>query len=146
MVPRALLLALPLGLAAAAAAGGCNGSAVGVDACKSIEEARCRQVPSCPNVQVSPPVYYTSGSATDACIRYYDVACAHGLAVGVDPGTSAVNACVSAIENDGCDVVAKPETDPACAWLEPPDSGDDGGGDASDGAASSDASGDGAGE
>jgi hypothetical protein len=136
MVPRALLLALRLGLAlaAAAAAGACNGSAVGVDACKSIEEARCRQVPNCPNVQVSPPVYYTSGSATDACIRYYDVACAHGLAVGVDPGTSAVNACVSAIENDGCDVVAAPETDPACAWLEPPDSGAGDARDASDAA------------
>jgi len=145
MLPRALLLALPLALAVAGAVGGCNGNAVGVDACKSIEEARCRQVPNCPNVQVSPPIDYTSGSATDACIRYYDVACAHGLAVGVDPGTSAVNACVTAIENDGCGVVAAPESDPACSWLEPPDSGADGGDASETGEAGSDA-GDAAGE
>src|ERR1700679_1749875 len=90
----------------------CGSSGVGVDACKAIEEARCRQVPSCPNVEVSPPIWFTSGTAVDACIRYYDTACAHGLAIGSDPGSTNVNACVSAINTKGCGVVAAPQTDP----------------------------------
>jgi hypothetical protein len=98
----------------------CGSSATGVGACKSIEEARCRQLPSCPSIQVSPPLWFTSGSAVDACIRYYDTACFHGLSIGTDPGSTNVNACVSAIDNHGCGVVAAPETDPACAWLVPP--------------------------
>jgi hypothetical protein len=127
MVLRSAVLALVLGAGAlAVAAAGCSSDAVGVDACKSIEEARCRQLPNCPHVQVSPPIWYTAGTAVDACIRYYDTACGHGLASGSDPGQSAVDKCVTAITNNGCDVVAAPESDPACAWLEPPDAGDDG--------------------
>jgi hypothetical protein len=128
---RSAVLALALGaVALAVAAPGCNSDAVGVDACKAIEEARCRQAPNCPNsVQVSPPLYFTSGSDVDACIRFYDTACAHGLAVG-DPGTTAVNKCVDAINNGSCDVVADPgDNAPDCAWLSPPDAGDDGSGD-----------------
>ena len=134
------VLALAVGLATVAAA--CGSSATGVDACKSIEEARCKQVPSCPNVQVSPPLWYTSGSAVDACIRYYDTACLHGLSIGSNPGTSQLNACVAAINSGDCNTVAAPETDPsgACAWLIPPADEDGGdGGDASDAAADGDA-------
>jgi hypothetical protein len=122
------LLAIALGLAATAAA--CGTSAQGVDACKSIEEARCRQAPSC-NVQISPPLYYTSGSDADACIRYYDTACLHGLVIGSDPGTTRVNACVAAINSGNCDYVVSPEHAPDCAWLQPPDAGDDAGDDTS---------------
>jgi hypothetical protein len=128
------LVLLMLGPALAAIVAACGSSAVGVDSCKSIEDARCNQLPNCPNVQVSPPIWYTTGTAVEACLRYYDTACAHGLATGTDPGTAAVNACVNAINNDGCNVVASPETDPACVWLIPPaelDAGD--GGDGSDG-------------
>ena len=129
-----VLLAVALGLAPAM--GACGTSATGVSACKSIEEARCRQVPNCPNVSVSPPLWYTTGSAVDACLRFYDTACLHGLSIGSDPGTSAVNQCVAAI-NNSCATVAEPQTDPNCAWLIPPaeeDAGDGGdGGDASDG-------------
>src|ERR1700733_52266 len=114
-LPAVLALALAAGLVALA----CGSSAVGVGTCKSIEEARCRQVPSCPNVEVSPPIWFTSGTAVDACIRFYETACLHGLASGSDPGTAAVNACVAAIETHGCGVVAAPETDPACVWLIP---------------------------
>jgi hypothetical protein len=111
-------LALPLALATAAVA--CGSSGTGVDACKSIEEARCRQVPNCPNVQVSPPLWYTSGTAVDACVRYYDTACLHGLSIGSNPGTAELKACVAAIGTNGCGVVAAPESDPSCAWLVPP--------------------------
>jgi len=106
----------------------CGSSATGVGACKSIEEARCRQVPNCPNVAISPPLWFTSGSAVDACIRYYDTACFHGLAIGTDPGSANVDACVSAIDAHGCGVVAAPQSDPSCAWLVPPaevDAGED---------------------
>jgi hypothetical protein len=131
------LLAVVLGLATVVAA--CGSDANGVDACKSIEEARCRQVPNCPNVAVSPPLWYTTGSAVDACIRYYDTACQHGLSIGSNPSTSEVSTCVQAI-NTSCATVAAPETDPNCAWLIPPaeeDAGDGGDGsdsDATDGA------------
>jgi hypothetical protein len=95
----------------------CSSSATGVNACKSIEAARCQRLPSCPSLSMSPPIW-TSGSGVDACIRYYDTACLHGLDVA-DPGATAVAQCVKAIANDGCDVVATPEIDPACAWLVP---------------------------
>ena len=84
----------PAALALAVVAMACGSSAVGVDTCKSIEEARCNQLPNCPNVQVSPPIWYTNGTAVQACVRYYDTACGHGLSTGTDPGTTAVNACV----------------------------------------------------
>jgi hypothetical protein len=135
------LLALALALAPVAAA--CGSNAAGVNACKSVEEARCRQVPNCPNVTVSPPLWFTSGSATDACIRYYDTACLHGLTTGSDPGTTAVNQCVAAINSGDCSVVATPQTSPACVWLIPPaqvDAGDEG--DAEDAADGGDAASD----
>jgi hypothetical protein len=143
------VLALALSSAAVApCAAGCNSDAVGVDACKAVEEARCQQVPNCPSIQVSPPIQYTSGSATDACIRYYDTACGHGLAVS-DPGTQAVNACVAAITNHGtdnnCDWVSYPWHAPDCAWLSPPDAGDDGSSDADAGDSSASDAGDAAG-
>jgi hypothetical protein len=118
--PAWLALAPALALAVVVAGASCGSSATGVGACKSIEEARCKQVPNCPNVQVSPPLWFTTGSAVDACIRYYDTACLHGLAIGTDPGTSNLNACVAAINDKGCGVVAAPQSDPSCAWLVPP--------------------------
>jgi hypothetical protein len=111
----------------------CGSSATGVSACKSIEEARCSRLPSCPNIQISPPLWFTSGTAAEACIRYYDTACFHGLEIGTDPGSTNVDACVSAIQHHGCAVVASPQVDPSCAWLIPPadvDAGQDSGADA----------------
>jgi hypothetical protein len=131
-----VLLALALGLAPIA--GACGSSATGVDACKSIEEARCNQVPNCPNVEVSPPLWYTTGSATDACIRYYDTACLHGLSVGTNPSASDLKLCVDDINSGNCATVAEPQTDPNCAWLVPPTVEDDAGdgGDGGDGSTS----------
>ena len=65
------------------------------------------------------PPYSTSGSSADACVRFYDTACLHGLDVGV-PASSDIDQCVSAIEHGTCDVVQTPESSPACAWLIPP--------------------------
>jgi hypothetical protein len=140
MLRLSAVLAVCLALTpVAASVAACGSSASGVDACKSIEEARCNQVPNCPNVEVSPPIWFTSGTAVEACVRYYDTACLHGLSIGSTPSAADLNACVAAINNNGCDVVASPETDPSCAWLVPPaeeDAGD--GGDAADGDADAD--------
>jgi len=117
MVAR-LLGTVGLSLAMLAIVSGCGTDAVGVDACRQVEEARCQQAPSC-GISLEPP-YSNAGTDVDACIRFYDTACLHGLASGNDPGAIDVNACVNAINNNGCSVVTAPETDPNCAWLIPP--------------------------
>jgi hypothetical protein len=104
-----------LGMIAASA---CGTDATGVEACKSVEQARCERAPSC-GVSITPP-YTTSGSSTDACIRFYDVACLHGLEAPT-PSNADLDACLSAIKNPhgDCSIVASPEKNPACAWLIP---------------------------
>jgi hypothetical protein len=119
---RTLALGAVLGGALAPALA-CGTDAVGVDACKQVEAARCRAATAC-GVALEPP-YTTSGTDVDECIRFYDVACLHGLASGSDPGAAAVNACVAAINGHPCNaggpnLVTAPESDPACAWLIPP--------------------------
>jgi hypothetical protein len=110
-------------MAGAALANGCGTGAIDVAGCRSIEEARCEQAPAC-GIPIEPP-YFTSGTDVDACIRFYDTACLHGLAAG-DPGAAAINACVASIKSDtmkkdGCAVVKQPQTDQAaCGWLVPP--------------------------
>jgi hypothetical protein len=108
----------------------CNSSAVGVEACKQIEQARCLNAPAC-GFPLTPPVSRDGvGHELDACVRYYDDACKHGLASKIDPGPAAVQACVDAINHGSCNVVEAPESDPACAFLIPPVTTDDGGNEA----------------
>jgi hypothetical protein len=95
----------------------CGTDAVGVQACRQIQEARCRQAPQC-SIALQPP-YHSNGTDVDACIRFYEDACLHGLASGNDPGPVAVNACVAAINDGGCSVVTTPESATACSWLAP---------------------------
>ena len=117
------LAALALLLAGPAVMGGCGTDAVDVDGCRQIEEARCRRAPACGTSLDQ--LNFTSGTSVDACIRFYDDACLHGLAAA-DPGPAAVSACVAAIEadtkaKDQCGVVKTPQTDvAACGWLVPP--------------------------
>jgi hypothetical protein len=116
------LAALALLLAGPAVVNGCGTDAVDVDGCKQIEEARCRQIPAC-GIAFERP-YFTSGTDVDSCVRFYDDACLHGLAVA-DPGPAALSACVAAIngdsmKKDGCQTVIAPQTDTAaCGWLAP---------------------------
>jgi hypothetical protein len=126
LAPFAALLAM--GAAVGAIVVACGTDAVGVDACRQIEEARCNQAPNCAaEISLSAPLH-PGGSAGDvaACIRFYDDACQHGLATGVAPGQPAVSACVAAINAEatdgggGCDIVLHPEEAGACAWLIPP--------------------------
>ncbi len=108
---------LALWLTALGVVPACGTDASGVDACRQVEEALCRQASKC-GIPLQPP-YSTSGTDVDACIRFYDDACLHGLEVSPPPGASALNACVQAIQTN-CSVVTTPQSDPACQWLVPP--------------------------
>jgi hypothetical protein len=99
------------------ASAACSSSATGVDACRSIEEARCRNAQAC-GISLTQPVS-RDGREVDSCIRFYDDACKHGLASNANPSSADVNACVNAINAGVCSVVVSPETDPACSFLVP---------------------------
>ena len=126
-----------VGAAFVTAAAACSSSATGVDACKSIEEARCRNAPAC-NISLDQPVS-RNGREVDSCIRFYDDACKHGLASKADPSTAQVNACVHAINVGSCEIVVSPENDPACSFLIPVVVPDDAGDDADAGSDAGDA-------
>jgi hypothetical protein len=119
-------LMLAAGLCAAAAiAVACGTDATGVETCREIESARCRQafVLGCTNINLAvPPHRGSPGTDVEACQQYYDVACLHGLETNNDPGPNGpdTQACLAVINDGGCAVVAHPETSPACAWLFPP--------------------------
>jgi hypothetical protein len=96
---------------AASTIAGCGTDAVGVDACRSIEQARCQKAPSCPALGI------TGNQGVEECAQFARDRCLHGTAVA-DPGAAAVDACVKAIAADAtCAIVAAPETAPACAFL-----------------------------
>jgi hypothetical protein len=119
-----LLLAIPLAVAplVALVGVGCGSGAIDVQACQQIETARCNQAYKCPAVDLEPP-YSTSGTDVQACIRFYQTACLHGLTESPPTGTS-VSACVDAINEAGgdaaCSIIEEPWTVDECAWLNPP--------------------------
>lgn len=99
----------------------CGTDANGIETCKKIEEARCRRAQAC-NLKLDMPVHV--GDDVDACNRYYDDACLHGLA-GSQPSATALDACLNAINSD-CGAVGAPEQNAACTFLNPtppPDAG-----------------------
>jgi hypothetical protein len=102
----------------------CGTDAVGTDACRKIEQARCRKAASsCPDLGLK------GQTGLEECVQYARDRCLHGLAVA-DPGPPAVDACITAIQQAAtCDIVSKPEIAPACAFLQPipppPDAGTD---------------------
>ena len=131
-------LALSFVSALGAAAAACGNGAVGVQACRDIETARCESAPSCPaslpageGTDLSSPV--PTGDPVAACVRYYNDACLHGLETSVAPSNVAVNACVSAIQAAGkaaakgntaaCATIVSPQNVAACAFLIPIDAG-----------------------
>jgi len=118
-------------------ASSCGTSAVGVDSCRDIEQARCRASASCLDAKGVPLI-----DDVPACERYYRDHCLHGLGVKPPAGAS-VSACVQVIEAAGdcaagdptitladcpvtdprggltraCDVVTHPERVTECAFL-----------------------------
>jgi len=101
-------------LVAMIALGACGTDPVGVESCRTIEQARCENAPRC-GIDLTYPVH--RGDDVSECIRYYHDACLHGLVASVDPGQTIVQVCVDAINNGDCKVVTNPETVPACAFL-----------------------------
>lgn len=86
----------------------CGTDAVGTDACRRIEQARCRKAPACPNLGVT---------HVEACVQFARDRCLHGLP-GPEPLTARLDQCVGAIEQaTTCSVVETPEADPACSFL-----------------------------
>lgn len=84
LILAALLAALPFGFALSS----CSTDAVGVDACRKIEEARCQVAPLC-----------SPGFDVDRCTRFYRDQCLNGIqnpAPLADPNTLA-QPCVDAI-------------------------------------------------
>ena len=98
----------------------CGTNATGVDSCKKIEGARCENAPSC-GIDLSSPTHRGDSPelGVASCIRYYDDACLHGLTVTNDPGATAVQSCVDAINAGNCSVVKTPSSHPSCAFLVP---------------------------
>jgi hypothetical protein len=97
----------------------CGTDATGIEACRQIEEARCRKAPGCGVDMNVPPHRDSPKQDVEACVRYYRDACLHGMAVA-DPGHPQTQSCVDAILAGDCPTVLNPETHPACAFLIPP--------------------------
>ena len=139
----------------------CGTSAVGVDDCRDIEQARCRASASCLDADGVPLV-----QDVPACERYYRGHCLHGFAVKPPAGAD-VAACIQVIEQAGrcaqedpdsnlactattsarragftraCDVVTHPERAAECVFLlDTPEEDDGSAGQGSGGQAGSDA-------
>jgi hypothetical protein len=132
----ALLLTFALGGLLAFA---CGTDAVGVETCRRVEEARCRRVADActTSVDLSKPAHRDAD--VDACIRYYDTACLHGLVTATEPGGLQADRCIEALGRASCDDILHPERLSECSWLNPilpPAGGTDAGApfaDASDG-------------
>src|SRR5438445_12743844 len=95
------------------APGACGTAAMATDACRKIEEARCRKGPQCPDLHVQ------AGTGVEECTQFARDRCLHGLAVA-DPGAAAVDRCVAAIDGaTTCDVSRAPDSATACALVQP---------------------------
>ncbi len=141
--PRLVFFAIVGALAALAA---CGNGAIGVDDCRTIEDALCQRADAlgCSPMNDLPP----STDSLSACTRFYSIACLHGLETTATYTKEQVTTCVDAINAIKtprlCSVIESPQTAPdaACAWLIPPEAGADAG-DAATADAATDASADG---
>lgn len=90
-LPQVLLALVSALTAFGLTAGGCTTEAVGVDACRDIETARCEAAQYCGRIE-----------DVEACQRFYRDHCLHGLAEGIEaPADDAVAECVATIEKAG---------------------------------------------
>lgn len=101
----------------------CGTDAVGVDACREIEAARCDRAVECQIPLDSPR---PGGDPVAACRRFYLDACLHGIQSGKDPTVPERKACVDAVTTGTCDVVRQPQRAPGCAFIIPADTPDAG--------------------
>ncbi len=123
-------------------ASGCGTKASGVEECRQIEMARCRSAERCGSIEDA-----------EACERYVEDHCLHGLDPALGPSKAEVLECSEAIEDVGacaqrsgtktnpdvcretslrkanasrvCDLVERPERIPSCGFLAPTSSRDE---------------------
>jgi hypothetical protein len=119
---------------------GCGTNAVGVEACRKIESARCEAASPC-------GLLSEKGGGVEECKRFARDNCLHGTGLRAEPGDVAVAECVKALElagkcaadrnpeyspsrcnmtvfgkssaNEICEIVSEPERTPQCAFLVP---------------------------
>ncbi len=99
----------------------CSTDAVGVDACREIESARCNRAVECSIPLGSPN---PAGDPVAACRRFYLDACLHGVQSAKDPTVPERKACVDAVTTGACAVVREPQLAPGCAFILPSDTPD----------------------
>jgi hypothetical protein len=107
--------------------GACGTSAIGVDICNEIESARCTRAANLGDCGINFELPFgdssTQSSSENAatCIRFYSIACLHGLVTPYVPpatGANSVADCVDAIANGSCAVVLNPaDASASCLWL-----------------------------
>lgn len=76
-----------VGLLAAFVAGACSSGAIGIDACREIEGARCAALTACGKTE----------EEAAYCADFYRDQCLHGITSGVEPSEVATTACVDAV-------------------------------------------------
>jgi hypothetical protein len=81
---------------------GCKTGAIGVEACRKVEAARCEAANSCGLV----------GSLTE-CIRFSHDNCLHGFGANADPRPSDVDSCVEALQAANQCVIERGDVTPA---------------------------------
>jgi hypothetical protein len=123
--------------------GACGTSAIGVDICNEIESARCTRAANIDGgcgidfmapFEDAPASSSTPSENAATCIRFYSIACLHGLVTPDLPPAANVNDCVDAIANGSCAVVLNPaDASASCTWLA------EGGTDAGEGGTTEDA-------
>lgn len=119
---------------------GCGTNAVGVEACRKIESARCEAALPCGFLS-------EKGGGVAECKRFARDNCLHGTSLPSEPGDVAVAECVKALNlagkcaadrdpeyspsrcnkavfggssaNEICEIVSEPERTPQCAFLVP---------------------------
>jgi hypothetical protein len=109
--------------------GACGTSAIGVDTCKQIEDARCTRAAQFANgcgIDFLAP-WGDSSAPTDAnvaaCVEFYGTACLHGLKAAAAPNTESVTSCLDTINDASCDVLIDPWQTPGCFWTTLDDGG-----------------------
>lgn len=133
---------------------GCGTDAVGKDACRRIETARCEAAPACADRAESPDI--ETEDDVSRCIEFYNDQCLHGLQdVANVPDDGNVDACVEAIaatakcagaenisacgsppelnssefdEDHACDILRHPQRLKGCRFLNKPSDNEGGAG------------------
>ena len=108
------------------AAVACSNGANDVNDCVTLESARCERAIGC-GIDLNYPLHSGSSpqDAVQACQTYYQEACLHGFVTTITITAIDVGNCLKAINTGNCNAVLNPQNEPACLWLNPPDSGVD---------------------